>query len=102
MKQISKDLPDTEERTSSKHCFTGEIIPRDYGIITYNEGRKLFVSPSKYAVGTLILERPGQIRARLREKADRDGLDFKELEDAFVKGVVRREGAKNILNISGR
>jgi hypothetical protein len=83
--------------------LSGEILPRDYGLILQgNRGPKVFMSPAKYAIATLMLERPGQIRARLRDKAQQEGLSFEDLVQKFTQGVKRKHGTKNILNRSGR
>src|SRR3989338_2712431 len=78
---------------------TGEILARDYGIILYPQPhRKVFLSPSKYALATIMLETPGQIRQRLREKAERNSLKFEDLVEELATGVKRRFGSKCFLN----
>lgn len=78
---------------------TGEILPRDYGLIISSQGRRLFISPSKYAIGKLMLETPAQIRARLRKKAEKDDLPFDELVEELVAGVKRHHRYKCVLNV---
>lgn len=75
----------------------GEILPRDYGIILYRSGRRLFISPSKYVMGKILLETPQEIRRRVSEKARREGYKIRDLEDKLKKGVRRREGDQNFL-----
>ena len=88
---------------SSKRIQTGEIIARDYGLVLHEYGqRRVFFSPSKYAIGLAILESPSELRRRIREKSEREGIEYQSLEEAFVNGVVKREGSKNLLNIHGK
>ena len=81
---------------------TGEILPRDYGIVLRLKKDRLFISPSRYAIGQLILETPQEIRARLQEKAQNENISLEEVTKAFVAGVVKKERTKNILNFGRR
>jgi hypothetical protein len=73
---------------------TGEIIPRDYGIVLRRKGTKTFVSPSKFAVGTLLLEKPEAIQRRIADIAQRTDTSIDEVTKALEKGIKRkREGA---------
>lgn len=79
---------------------TGVIIPRDYGLrlpvrISGEGARHVFVSPMRYALGQTMLETPGQLRARVRDRAMWHGSDAEELEEMFLDGIVRRFGTKN-------
>ena len=88
-----------------KGVRTGEILPRDYGIELRLPGRrKLLLSPVKYVLAKLMLETPLEVRARLQDKADRDGLSesVDELYYELEKGVKRRHKTKCVLTYDGR
>ena len=87
---------------------TAELSERTYGIhLTDNtvfnglRGRS-FVQPLSYALAQIMLERPGEIRARIRDFAQRNGLSDAQVEQEFVQAVLKREKAKNLLNFSRR
>ncbi len=74
-----------------KTRLDGLVMPRDYGIsLRVKDGGKLFVSPVKYAIGNMMLETPFQLGLRIKEKAEREGIDFEELKGDFAKGLRRR------------
>jgi hypothetical protein len=85
--------------TNERIC-TGAIVPRDYGITIKHAGQKFFFNPLNYAIGELLLETNAEIKGRIREKAEREGLFEEELLPAFLEAVERKEGSKNILSYS--
>lgn len=86
-----------------KTIQTGEISPRDYGILLrLPEQKKIFMSPLRYALGGLILCTPQEISELLKDKAQRTGQDEKELVRDFETAVRKREGSKKILKLGGR
>ncbi|OIO81831.1 hypothetical protein AUJ84_00010 [Candidatus Pacearchaeota archaeon CG1_02_32_132] len=82
---------------------TGQILPRNYGLRLAMPGRQdLFVSPAAYIIAQVMLETPKEIRTRLRDWSERHNEDYGEVEPTFVDAVEKREGSKNILNVSRR
>ncbi|PIN89894.1 hypothetical protein COU60_02255 [Candidatus Pacearchaeota archaeon CG10_big_fil_rev_8_21_14_0_10_34_76] len=87
-----------------KRRKTGEILPRAYGIrISMPRGiEDVFVSPAPYILAQLMLETRSEIRARIKDYAERNKVDETELTEEFVEKVKKRNGSKNILNFSRR
>lgn len=83
---------------------TGLILPRSYGLrlAMPQSMPDVFISPVSYILGQIMLETPGEIRNRVRDWADRHGESYEESLEALVKGVLKREKTKNILNFSRR
>lgn len=78
---------------------TGIILPRDYGISLWSNGKKTFLSPMKYILAQLMLEKPKEIELRIKKMANEKGLVFKELNDEFKFSVLKKNTSLNILKI---
>jgi hypothetical protein len=83
---------------------TGEILPRNYGIrLSMPRGvSDVFISPASYVLAQIMLETPTEIKARVREWARRKGHNAEEAINELGEAVRKREGSKNLLNLSRR
>jgi len=81
---------------------TGEIIPRDYGIIIERENKKLFITPMNHIIGELILATPQEISQKLAKKAGQLKIRPNTLKKELAEAVKKREGTDNILRYGGR
>lgn len=73
---------------------TGVINPRDYGIVIGSA----FLSPARFALAHVFLEKPSFIRKRIGFKARSMNEDPSKLEKLLAEGVKRKDGTKNFLN----
>jgi hypothetical protein len=82
---------------------TGEFIPRYFGLRLAMPGNfDVFIHPTSYLLGQIMLETPGEIRARVRDWAERHEENYEEVLESLVEEVKKREGTKNMLNYSRR
>jgi len=83
---------------------TGVILPRNYGLRVSMPASMpdVFVSPTAYVLGQIMLERPSEIRSRITDWSGRNDMDLQEVIEELSTKVTRREGSKNILNFSRR
>ncbi len=81
---------------------TGEIIPRDYGIIIQRGGRKIFIAPMNYIIGGLILATPEELGQKISQKASELRIRPGALKRELAAGIIKREGTDNLLRYGGR
>ena len=70
--------------------YSGEILPRDYGLMIRKGGENLFVSPSKFAFGLAHLEYPSDLERRIRDIARRRGETVRDVGEALKNAVRSR------------
>jgi len=82
---------------------TNIIIPRDYGLFVKGDyGRRFFVSPTRHAIGKLMLESSAQIRERVSRKARRETTSPVRLRKLLYDGIKKREGTDNLVKVHTR
>lgn len=75
---------------------TGVIIPRDYGIRLRQNG--VFISPSKYALGRLLLATPAQRQRWVSDVAAEKELSVDETVEWIARGFKKRKEDPAILD----
>ncbi len=70
--------------------FTGEILPRDYGIVVRRRRRAIFLSPTKFALGLALLESPDDLERRIRRHSEITGQNFRDAKKIFRESMNRR------------
>ena len=87
--------------THNTRRATGEILPRTYGLMLQMPGNhNLFVTPMAFALAQIQLERPGEIRARIRDWVRRNGENVAETEERLKKGIGNEREREAFLNHS--
>ncbi|MFH1649599.1 MAG: hypothetical protein ABIA93_03550 [Candidatus Woesearchaeota archaeon] len=83
--------------------FGTRVIPRDMGIVLQTKAdERLFISPSRLALASVMADTPEEVRGRIERLAQNIGEDSDALEARITKGVIRRAGSSRMLTKSPR
>ncbi|MBI4140146.1 SWIM zinc finger family protein [Candidatus Woesearchaeota archaeon] len=76
--------------------FTGEILPRDYGIVVRRRRRAIFLSPTKFALGLALLGSPDDLERRIQNYSNDAHQSFRTVKKVFMDSADGR--APNIFS----